>query len=269
MKFTFRNQLFDIEGVSEEEFIYKIICSTKSFYEDDLLKYMDSFLKNKPKQNSLAIDVGANIGNHSIFMRSFLAEHLIAIEPNPKVLPILKRNLSENIKGYTLFECGVGETNGLANIAVPEGSKHNEGMAKVSFEGKGEEIKIVTLDSLLDQWQADQNQVGKMQDANVTVMKIDVEGMELSVLKGAQKLISKHKPSIFAEAATNDELLKLNGFLIPLGYKKISRWAGTPVYHFVFNPSSSEIVKAKVAQSIRMVQRIFGRIRRTVTGQQI
>jgi len=84
------------------------------------LDYMYSLPKSsyKGKNKILAIDVSANMGNHSIFMGSFLSDHLIAIEPNPEVLLILWRNLAKNITDYTIYDGAAGKVNGRASIAV-------------------------------------------------------------------------------------------------------------------------------------------------------
>src|SRR3989338_10130702 len=97
MKFKYRHKLFDVEGVSQEDHIYKEIIKNRSFYEIDLLEYMYLINKCLHKENTIAIDVGANIGNHSIFFQSFLTDHVISVEPNPNVLPILEKNLNQNI----------------------------------------------------------------------------------------------------------------------------------------------------------------------------
>jgi FkbM family methyltransferase len=245
---------FDIEGISQDDHLFKRIVETQSFYEKDLLEYMYSLLRNSTTRKTLAIDVGANIGNHSIFMRSFLSDYLIAIEPNAKILPFLRRNLSMNINNYAIYDCAVGEANATATLVLPEGAKNNIGMARVSFNGNGNTVQIYPLDSIVDKWQQ-----SRREQCNVSVIKIDVEGMELAVLKGAVKTITKYKPHIFVEAATAEEYRKLNDYLQGLGYRKLSKWAATPVFHFAFDPSLLLILRARRAELFRSIQRIKNR----------
>src|SRR5690606_32927844 len=127
MQFTYRTKTFDIQGVSQEDHIYKTISETLCFYEKDLLEYIYTVVGTQPPQ-TLAVDVGANIGNHSIFFASFLTDHLIAIEPNPQVLPVLNKNLSHNIQNYQIYECAVGEATGTGTLMMPEDITDNAGM---------------------------------------------------------------------------------------------------------------------------------------------
>ncbi len=250
MEFTHRRRVFAIEGVSEHDHIFKQIARNHNFYEEDLLRYLAFISKTtKRRGKRLAVDVGANIGNHSIFMRAFLSEHLIAIEPNPVVLTVLRKNLDRNIDNYTIYACGVGEREGVASIAIPDNATHNVGMAKLSFDEQGDEIRVKTLDSIIDKWQATQDE-----SFCVSVIKIDVEGMELSVLKGAVKTIKKHKPHIFVEAATDEEYRLLKHYLKGLSYYKTSKWAATPVYHFAFEPDIGLLSKIFIYKAIRYVK---------------
>jgi protein O-GlcNAc transferase len=255
MEFTYRKKAFDIEGLSPDEHIIRIITRTSSFYERDLLEYMYLMTKHCNKSNTVAIDVGANIGNHSIFMRSFLANHLIAIEPNTKILPILHRNLAHNIDNFSISECALGESAGTGKIIMPMESTGNIGMAKVVMDGNDGTLEITTLDSIVEKWEKEQNV-----PAQVSIIKIDVEGMELAVLKGAEKTIRNNKPHIFVEAESAQELSELNNYLQPFGYKKLSRLSKTPVYHFAFNPNISLIYKAHLTAFLSRKKAMFFQI---------
>ena len=252
MEFTYRTKKFDIQGLSQTDHIYKIISKTKSFYEIDLLEHIYNITEKSDQNKTLAIDVGANIGNHSIFLKSFICDHLIAIEPNPTILPILKRNLEKNIDSYSLYECAVGDSVGTGSLSIPDGSNDNVGMAKISYGSSGDNnIPITTLDQIINEWQNKQSDAFK-----ISVIKIDIEGMELPALNGAEKLIKYHKPHIFAEAATEEEFEKINNFLRPLGYKKLSRWAETPVYHFSYRPSYSLLINSLATNIKKIIYKI-------------
>lgn len=234
MQFEYQSRLFEIQGVSSDDHIYKKITRSGTFYEIDLLTYiyrLKSFIYSD-KYTNVALDVGANIGNHSIFFGSFMADHLIAIEPNPKVLSQLRHNLSKNLSHYTLYETAVGEKQGKGAIAVPENMGNNIGAAKINLQHADGNIDITTLDAVFSAWKNQQTNA-----IAVPLIKIDVEGMEIAVLKGAKSILQAYKPHIFAEAATKEEFQKIYAYLHPLGYRKIpGRWAATPVYHFAYKP---------------------------------
>jgi FkbM family methyltransferase len=227
VKFEYRQKTFDIESVSQEDWIYTRIVQTGTFYEIDLLEYISSIKRYFSKKNSIAIDVGANIGNHSLFLRSFLVDHLIAVEPNPKVLPVLSRNLERNINSYSIYDCALGETDSLGSIVLPDGAEKNIGMAKIALDGKDKTIRITTLDAIVAQWKK-----SNIQNGIISIIKIDVEGMELAVLKGARNTIRKYRPHLFIEAGTPEEYFEVNTYLRSLGYQALGKWAATPVYHF-------------------------------------
>lgn len=260
MQFEHRSKLFDIVGVSKDDHIYKQIARSCNFYEIDLLEYihrLQPYFKSKNDKN-VVVDVGANIGNHSIYLGSFIADHLIAIEPNPDVFATLRRNLSTNIDNYTLCEYAVGEKEGSGSIEVPTNMGENIGAAKIDLKNSKGTIKISTLDSTLSSWKKDVSF-----SISVPLIKIDVEGMELQVLKGAKKTILEHKPHIFAEATTNEELKKILNYLRPLGYRKLpGHWAFTPVYHFSYKPDFFVILFSYYMQLRKL--RILRKLRKLV-----
>lgn len=263
MRFEYRHKLFDIVGVSHNDHIYRQISRLQNFYEIDLLEYILSlgpYLRSNNSKN-VAIDVGANIGNHSIYYASFIADYLIAIEPNPVVLDTLRRNLSKNIENYSIWDYAVGEKEGVGSIEMPEGMGDNLGAAKISTQNKEGPIEITTLDSALSLWKKNDSS-----PISVSLIKIDVEGMEPQVLKGAQKTILEYKPHIFIEAATHEELKRIVNFLKPLGYKKLQgHWAATPVYHFSFKPKITLVIHCFYMQFKKRVTNKINRLTRHFT----
>jgi hypothetical protein len=70
---------------------------------------------------------------------------------------------------------------------------------------------------------------------DITFVKIDVEGMETAVLKGGRGLIKKYKPDLFIEVSNPKQMKDVLEILNPIGYRPITAWAATPVWHFVHN----------------------------------
>jgi len=236
MKFKYLGKSFKVRGISQNDHIYKNIVCSHSFYEMELLKYIQTvkFFFSSEFEDTLAIDVGANIGNHSIFFRSFITKYLISIEPNPEVLPTLRENLSHNIDNFTLYDCAVGDKSSKGNVIMPKNMLNNIGAAQIVIQNNNGKVSIVTLDSIFLSWKKN----NKINNMSISLIKIDVEGMEVLVLKGSVDIISKYRPHIFAEAATKVELDNILGFLHPLGYSKLPvKWGETPVYHFVYKPN--------------------------------
>lgn len=222
-EFTHRGEKFSLQGFSPDDWIYKLIKNTKGFYEIDLLSYIEYVLSGK---DGVVIDVGANIGNHSVYFGSFVSKGVICFEPNPSVIPILKRNLLMNEINFNLFELGLSDEPGFAAVDVPFGHENNVGAARLRATNNTSHIEISTLDILSPQIE------DFLMGREILAIKIDVEGMEAKVLKGARFLIDFYKPDIFVEIVDENQMNCIEPVLNKMGYKKIVSHAATPVWHF-------------------------------------
>jgi hypothetical protein len=70
-----------------------------------------------------------------------------------------------------------------------------------------------------------------LEDADdVAVIKIDVEGNALGVVRSAQRTIERFKPVLILEALSDEEQAELVGFLVPLGYRAYGPYNWTPTW---------------------------------------
>ena len=149
--------------------------------ESDELKTLHEFREHWP----VMVDIGGNVGNHSVaFLRGFRPEKLFVYEVNPRCLPILEDNLARNhMPGceYEIRPYAVGATRG--KLFLPRHDDLNTWLQEQA-EGEGESVDVVPLDDEL---------------AEADFLKIDVEGMELDVLKGAKRLVAQSRPWIYIE----------------------------------------------------------------------
>lgn len=140
------------------------------------------------------VDIGANVGNHAIFMAKVLnAAKVYAFEANPLTADILKLNVLLNnaceIIDTSYVGMGLGDELGHFQVEYPQ--MNNVGAARlVEVEGSGQtgaaKVMVCPFDSL---------SIGKEPE----FVKIDVEGMEISVLQGMEGAIRKFRPHIFIE----------------------------------------------------------------------
>lgn len=221
MKLVYAGREFELEGVSAADHVVRRILETGTFYEIDLLHYLTQM--GLPRGD--VIDVGAQIGNHSVFFGNFLAERVVSVEPNPAVIPILERNTKNNPGSYTIIRAGLGECAGSASVHVPD--SHNCGTAQLV---PGHDVNVTTLDAIATD--------------SVVLVKVDVEGMELDVLRGGLRLLRTQHPDIVLEAATSEDMKLHRAFLSPLGYVPLSRWAATPTWHYAWRPSLRKRARA-------------------------
>lgn len=132
---------------------------------------------------ALALDVGANIGALTGLLASRAAE-VWAFEPHPVVHGRLAANVARfaGRPGFApcrVFDLAVSDADGTAGLAIPAGFEANQGLAQVSTEPAADQIPIRTarLDDLLG-------------DRRVGLMKMDVEGHEPAVLRGAARALA-------------------------------------------------------------------------------
>lgn len=158
------------------------------YYENNLLYFVTKNFNGGIKlENGVVLDIGANIGNHSIyFLKECGAKKVIAFEPVKETFNILKRNIEINDleDKVVLYNCGVGELRSKA--AFEEYDLHNIGGTTL-YDKEDGDIEIFSIDSL-------------NLDDDVTFMKVDVEGFEEKVIRGALETIKKYRPVIMLEA---------------------------------------------------------------------
>ena len=135
-----------------------------------------------------AIDVGANLGFVSTILASIVGREgrVLSFEPSPTVYPKLLKTIEANdLTQITPFNCGCGE---VASTEVLHTVSKSSGNSSIVAPGEGTEIKVVRLDD-----------VDEAQETPVRLLKIDTEGYEPMVLRGAQRFIEKHRPTIYME----------------------------------------------------------------------
>jgi FkbM family methyltransferase len=158
------------------------------------------FLMGQFKEKRTFVDVGANVGGYSVRAASWDMK-VYAFEPNPDNLALLRRNIEINRVEVEVLPFAIGARAGRARLAP------NGGVSRIVKED-GIEVEMRTLDSF-DLPAAD-------------LLKVDVEGYELEVFRGATKTLEKYHPVIMIEmhhwigAESEAEIFQI---LLGLGYR--------------------------------------------------
>lgn len=179
------------------------------FYEIGMLDAISKL----PYRKGIAMDIGANTGNHTVFFSRFCNfDEVWAYEPVKATFDILSENVREHCRRTVrLFNCAIGERKGKVNFTD---NRENPAINKVA-KGRGKTTILPITTNL-----------------KVALMKIDVEGYEHKVVKGAYEVIDRERPELFIETHGDpQELLEL----LPEGYKLIKRYNNAPTYHFSAN----------------------------------
>lgn len=185
------------------------------FYELDLLHEIQAM-----SLSGTYVDVGANIGNHTVFFSlECAAKRVIAIEPQPEALQYLVKNVVANdvFKTSTVvvefINCAVSDVPGRGAMCTRD--DNNLGMARLEA---GDSVSIKTLDDILKDI------------AKVTLIKIDVEGRELQALRGAKETLLRCYPVLAVEATDIESQEAIRDFLDPLGYSVKGPFGATPTW---------------------------------------
>lgn len=212
IKISYNNSVYHFLSDYPDDHIFKMIKNKNIFYEIKLLEYIKSL-----KIKGTYVDVGANIGNHSIYFSSECkADLVISIEISDIIFKILEGNVKENnLDNIKIFNVGAGSKESL--VTLSDLNTKNIGMTKI-IDDNGD-VKILPLDILLTDIE------------NIGLIKIDVEGYELEVIKGSLNIINKFSPIIVAEMIDENVFKEFNEYMISLGYftDKIS-YSATPTY---------------------------------------
>jgi FkbM family methyltransferase len=232
------------------EYLFEKIRGEMTFYKNDLLQFV-SFVMN-PSAPGLMIDVGANIGNHTLFFGKVLAANVLCVEPNPAALPLLKSNIALNGIGnrVTIVEAAASDTRGLAQLRPA--SLLNLGATKM-VEGDMREtggIVMMPLDEIV---------AGTALADKVSLIKVAVEGSENRVLRGALKILRDCRPILVVEAATADALQQIEETLRPFRYARVGPFCQPPTY--VFGPNRWRLWRSLL---LRRVFRTASRAKRRI-----
>jgi len=173
------------------------------FYEREELSLIEKYIE----AGSKVIDVGANIGNHTVYFKKICkAELVIPIELQPEAIELLRLNvLLNNLQNVDLrfLGVGLGASSHRACINIPQSFNVAGATFKPSRDGA---FQIVRADDIL-------------RNQRPNFVKIDVEGMECDVVEGMTDIISASRPSLFVEVWNEnrdrfDELMNKLGYTI-------------------------------------------------------
>lgn len=175
----------------------------------------------EPEQ--VVVEVGANIGTMTvpIAKRVGMKGRVIAIEPQRIIHQHLCANIALNgLPNVETYHAGCGARTMIMNVPeVPyftQGKGNFGGIALTGQGQQGEPVSIRTVDEIIG-------------ERKVHMLKIDVEGMEAEVLRGAKRMLRKHRPLVHIENDRRDKSEALINLLFQYGYRCF--WHLTPLFN--------------------------------------
>lgn len=213
-----------------------INIALKGLFEEEHLKDLNHLLINLgfDVSNSTAIDIGSNIGNHAIEFAKYFKK-VICYEPNPRAYDLLATN-TKHLKNVEVFNWGIGSKEEL--LQLQENINNIGGSsAKYQIDEKNiVNIEIKPLDNFFDSLK------------KVMLLKIDVEGMEIDVLRGAEKIITKFYPLICFEQHKTD-------FLKSFHETEVIDWLREKDYkiYAIHKPTKKNIIVRRLKNIMQMI----------------
>jgi len=137
------------------------------------------------------IDAGANIGYMTVLGGTLAGStgRVISFEPHPDLFPILQKNAANaatrtSFAKAELHQAALGSQKGTAELVLPDEMADNDGIARIAQgdagSGKTISVPVQTIDDVLG-------------GDGAALLKIDVEGYELPVLKGARRALEERR----------------------------------------------------------------------------
>jgi FkbM family methyltransferase len=176
------------DSVSEEVLV-------AGLYEESLLVLLFEHLlvaRRGEFASGVALDIGANIGNHSVFMARYFAR-VLSFEPNPTAQALLRCNLSlAGAHHVQVFPVGLANTAGT--FEFKQNQAGNLGASGFAFAGphagQSLDCEVIRGDELLS---------AEVLGGPLRLVKLDVEGAELAALEGLASTLRQEQPLVLFE----------------------------------------------------------------------
>lgn len=146
------------------------------------------FLRRFLRPGELVLDVGANVGHISLLLADVVgAENLVCFEPTP----VSYRRLTENwrLNGWPtelLLQAAAGAEEGMVRIPDVDRPVTTNSITAASAAPGSVEVRLVRLDDVRN----------TLPEKRIGLLKIDVEGHEPSVFRGARRMLSADRPRL-------------------------------------------------------------------------
>ena len=178
-------------------FIFSLSLNAKGYknYGSFVKTGEKRFIQKINKELLFCLDIGANVGKYTNLLLEETTAKIISFEPLPKAFEDLISIEKKNPKRVRVFNLALGENNKILEL-----NHSDEKSQKATFINDFKELsfydfkknkkiksKVVTLDSFYFDNQ-------DLFNKNIDLIKIDTEGFEFEVLKGAKEIIKRKSP---------------------------------------------------------------------------
>lgn len=187
---------------------YKLIIPNDnriSCYEVFLLNIYTKFEDFKPNNNDIIVDIGASWGDYALLCSKYYhVKHVYAFEPFKPMNELMHFVVSlNNVDNITIYDYALGK---------------NETSKRMPYNVSNMIVNTKYLNTPIVDYQVTKIKTLDSFMLTPSILKIDVEGNELEVLKGAKRTIAKYHPKIIIETHSDrlryEVLKKLENYTV-------------------------------------------------------
>ena len=171
-----------------------------NYFANEVFVYSRYF---RPEPTDVVVDCGAHIGTFTTKWAPYVSE-MHSFEPHPANYALLEENVSSlGLDNVYLYNMALADYTGEAQMSAD--LPPNSGEADIFYQGNdGIMVPVDTLDDMMS--------------GEVDFIKLDVEGAEASILRGAERTLSEWHPKIVMEVHGKDQLDQVTDVLHQHGY---------------------------------------------------
>lgn len=181
---SLRSNGFAFELPSSSSIAWRVACTRE--YDRAEVDYLSRFISPE----TTVLDIGASMGLWTVPLANVAkarGAETVAFEPMPANVGWLERNLALNDLEVTVNPVALGAEHGSAHMSTNEADGGN---AVLGVDGPPGETQVEVPVRRLDDFSL---------PSRVSLVKVDVEGFEVEVLRGAMEMIRRDRPIIFGE----------------------------------------------------------------------
>lgn len=171
------------------DYIQNLIVTQHDYFEGSLLRKLDAYIP----EGAVILDVGANIGNHTVYWAmQNKVERVYSFEPLKETYDMLCKNIKINDLKDKVQALNIGLSDEKTCAKIQHFDARNISGTSINESTDGD-LEVDRLDNI------------KFEEERIDFVKIDVEGHEIKVLNGAKETFLKYKPKyVFIESFSNN-----------------------------------------------------------------
>lgn len=179
-----------------------------------------AFAKAFCRAGDTVIEIGANVGTETVGLSDIVGERgrVIAFEPMPQNVEMLALNIERTRwRNIDLRAAALGSEHGIVQFALPKNQSASGTGYVVMGDGSDLGAQVIDVQCLmLDELTSEVT--------SCSLISMDAEGSEISILEGAREFLSAHKPAILCEANSHQlsilgrTVRDLHAMLVEMGY---------------------------------------------------